>query len=213
MDRTTRSLISTQVLVWLACIVVLLLMMMVSSCSVSPPPEGTDIGDPSEPVWVAGDSISWPTAIRIPGTYAIGIGGTGCYKEPSIFTQTQAAIDQSGQRPHLLLVITGINDLVGGNTVTEVANCVERFRATYEAQGTDVRFVTEPVPDNGTGPYPTLIDYNNFLRWYPDTIDCGPAGHPTESRFANSYPVHPTAQGYDNYAACIQSQISWEIIK
>lgn len=210
MDKMTRSLISMQVLAWLAVIVAVLLMMM-TGCQVSPSGGGRfGMGAaPTARLWAGGDSISCPTFIRINGVFCIGVNGSGFYREPTVSRQLMDALALY-PAPQRFYVITGGNDYLSGVPVSQIISAAQNFHNNVEAAGIDVVFITEPIPDNDFRQWDGLQEYNDWLvATYPDTIDCAYAGHPTEA--TNSFvPVHPTAQGFDNYAACIGPQLSWE---
>ena len=168
-------------------------------------PAGGGVGDENDDYWLVGDSISWPTAARLDGVFGIGVGGTGYFvgQFPADIQVELALISYEPIEPTTLLVITGGNDLASGYSIDQINAAAKNFHDTYEARGFDVRFITEPIPDNGNAIWNNLYHHISFLMSeFPDTIDCGPAGHPTET--GGNYPVHPTIEGYDNYAACIQ---------
>lgn len=203
----TRSLFSMQILLWLAVIVVTLLMLM-TGCQVAPSGGGRfGMGAaPTSPAWGGGDSNSCPTFIRIDGIFCIGVNGSGLLVEPTVSRQLFEALALY-PAPQKFYVITGGNDFAAGYSVPQIISAARAFHDNVEAAGIDVVFITEPLPDNGVTVWNGYGKYNDWLvATYPDTVDCAYAGHPTEPAYG-PIPVHPTAQGYDSYAACISGVI------
>ncbi len=170
-------------------------------------------GDPSG-VWIAGDSIAEGTGYRLAasGDFSIAQGSTGYLVrgvKASNVPERIALMRADHGDPSTLLILAGGNDLHAGYPRGQVFTIAVALHDELEAQGIDVRFVTTPIPDHdniGTWTNGELTALNQmFLDSFGDTIDCGPAGHPTETW--GNFPVHPTPAGYDNLAACIYNHL------
>lgn len=197
--------------------------LLTGACSASP----SGVGSPSEPtdgppsgiptgMWIAGDSIAYSAGIRLSavGDFNIAQGSTGYISrgvKASNVPERIALMRDAYGDPDTLLILAGGNDLNNNHeTVEDVFEAASNLHNQLESEGIDVRFVTEPIPGNGTshnvqgwttGELDALNDL--FIDTYPDTLDCGPAGHPT--RGGND--VHPTELGYTALAECIYMQI------
>ena len=173
------------------------------------PPSGNPAG-----VWIAGDSIAEGTGYRFSanGDFSIAQGSTGFIHrgiKASNVPERIALMRAEYGDPTTLVILAGGNDLYAAYSEGEVYNAAVALHDDLEADGIDVRFVTEPIPDSGsifTWTNGTLERFNDSLiSTFGDTIDCGFAGHPTE--VFGSFPVHPISSGYDALAQCIYNNL------
>jgi len=154
--------------------------------------------------WVAGDSNAISTGTRL-GAFTIALSATGFLTgnetTPSVPDRIDEVIAELGA-PEQLLIIAGGNDVGSGLSVEQVSTAADQLHDRLEADGIDVRFVTEPVP-TGNGWWVPLAAVNNHLvATHADTIDCAGAGHPTSGDG-----LHPTTAGFNAYAACIRQYL------
>ncbi|MCP4434571.1 MAG: hypothetical protein GY812_03605 [Actinomycetia bacterium] len=155
---------------------------------------------------MTGDSIAWATGWRMDNVFSIAQGGArftrtdavpdGGPMLESIGTRIDAVLEATGRHPDTILILGGANDVLQGwgNPIAAAVSVHDRL----EADGIDVRFVTEPFELAA----PWLGYFNDDLRdRFADTIDCESDGYPLSDR------IHPTLGAYEAYADCVQGAL------
>jgi hypothetical protein len=139
------------------------------------PPFPYPAEDPSEPVWIAGDSNGFHTADHTAGTYNLSVGGAGFLRLDHVYHRTiaqstQVALESTGVDPSTIVVIGGVNDLADGWSAEDIVAAVEDFEEQFTDGDTRVVFADEPTWTAFDGQL-DAVDAD-VAALYPDSIDC-----------------------------------------
>lgn len=157
---------------------------------------------PTNPIWITGDSIAGAAAIRLTTINSIAVGGAGFVYDGVGLIQDFTFIKMTDRQPATIIVEGGTND--HWQDIGRTTDAMAKFEADLHERGIDVIWLTTPVGSYQNLPH-WLPQINDWIRSRQRVIDCDT----DEVRAAGTIDgIHPTAEGYDLYAACIESALA-----